>query len=159
MREAIKKGLGFGLTSGIITTLGLIIGLYSSTSSKLAIIGGIIIIAVADSLSDALGIHISEEFNHKNSKKHVWESTFATFLFKFIFAITFIIPFLLLSILTAIIASIVWGLFLITAFSYYITKMKNKNVYKICLEHLSITILVIIASYYIGIMVKNIFGI
>lgn len=65
MKNSIKKGLGFGLTSSIITTLGLIIGLYSSTNSVLAIIGGIIIIAVTDSFSDSLAIHISEETNSK----------------------------------------------------------------------------------------------
>jgi len=53
--------MSFGLTSGIITTLGLIVGLHSGTHSKLAVIGGILTIAMADALSDALGIHVSEE--------------------------------------------------------------------------------------------------
>ncbi len=50
MKAQIRKGFGFGLTSGIITTLGLIVGLHSSTHSKLAVIGGVIIIAIADAL-------------------------------------------------------------------------------------------------------------
>ena len=37
------------------------IGLYSGTNPRGVVIGGILTIAIADSLSDALGIHISEE--------------------------------------------------------------------------------------------------
>ena len=76
MKISIRKGLGFGLTSGIITTLGLIVGLNSGTNSKVVVLGGILVIAIADSLSDALGIHISEESGSKSiTKKALWEST------------------------------------------------------------------------------------
>ena len=84
MNHPIKKGFSFGLTSGIITTLGLIVGLHSGTHSKLVIIGGVLVIAVADALSDALGIHISEESENKHSPREVWESTISTFLSKLI---------------------------------------------------------------------------
>ena len=59
MEHSLKVGFSFGITSGIITTLGLMVGLNSSTNSKVAVIGGILIIAIADAFSDALGIHIS----------------------------------------------------------------------------------------------------
>ena len=55
MREAFRTGASFGLTSGVLTTLGLIVGLYAGTHSKLAVMGGIFTIAIADALSDALG--------------------------------------------------------------------------------------------------------
>jgi len=62
MRHSITTGFSFGLTSGVITTLGLLVGLNSGTHSKLVVIGGILTIAIADAFSDALGIHISELF-------------------------------------------------------------------------------------------------
>ncbi|MFH1151841.1 MAG: hypothetical protein V1788_01820 [Nanoarchaeota archaeon] len=158
MRESIKKGFGFGLTSGIITTLGLMVGLQASTDSKLAVIGGIIIIAIADALSDSLGMHISEEFNEKNSQKKVWESTLSTFLSKFIFAISFIIPVLIFNLSMAIIISIIWGLFLISIFSFYISKTNHYNPIKIVTEHLLIAIFVIIVTHYLGLFVKAYFG-
>ncbi len=83
MNLSIKKGVGFGLTSGIITTLGLIVGLNSGTHSKAVIIGGIVIIAVSDALSDALGIHVSEEAENIHSRQKIWEATIFTFLAKF----------------------------------------------------------------------------
>ena len=54
MEHSFRVGMSFGLTSGIITTLGLIVGLHSGTHSKLAVIGGILTIAMADAFSDAL---------------------------------------------------------------------------------------------------------
>jgi len=80
MRESIKTGVSFGLTSGIITTLGLMVGLNVGTGIRLLVIGGILTIAIADAFSDSLGIHISEESSHRNGHKAVWEATIATFL-------------------------------------------------------------------------------
>ena len=92
MLHSLKTGFSFGLTSATITTLGLMVGLESGTNSKLAVIGGIVIIAVADAFSDALGIHISEESESKHTPKEIWTSTISTFLTKFIFALTFVVP-------------------------------------------------------------------
>ena len=52
MRHSLQVGFSFGITSGIITTLGLMVGLSSGTHNKLAVVGGILTIAIADSLSD-----------------------------------------------------------------------------------------------------------
>ncbi|MBU1129279.1 MAG: hypothetical protein KJ949_01460 [Nanoarchaeota archaeon] len=158
MKTSIKRGLGFGITSGVITTLGLIIGLYSSTNSKITIIGGIIIIAVADSLSDAFGIHISEEYASKNKEKDIWRATFSTLFFKFIFAITFIIPFLFFKLSLAIIINIIWGLVLISIFSYYTAKKHKTSVKKAVLEHLVISIVVIVLTYFIGMFIGKVFA-
>ncbi len=159
MKISIRKGLGFGLTSGIITTLGLIIGLIYSTHSKLVVLTGILTIAIADSFSDALGIHISEESGNKRiTKKEIWESTLATFFSKLIFAISFIFPFLIFSLINAMILSIIWGMFLIILFSYYISKIQEANPWKAILEHVLITIFVIFATYFIGSWISNIFA-
>tara|TARA_Y100000310_G_scaffold282789_1_gene304283 strand:- start:2205 stop:2684 length:480 start_codon:yes stop_codon:yes gene_type:complete len=158
MKISIRKGLGFGLTSSIITTLALIVGLNASTGSKIIILGGILIIAIADSLSDALAMHISEESGFKNtSNKEVWESTISTFIFKFIFAISFIVPVLFLELNMAITISIIWGLLLLTGFSFYIAKEKEIKPWKVIAEHLIIAILVIIATHFIGGLINKIF--
>jgi hypothetical protein len=91
MHDSTIKGASFGLTSGIITTLGMIVGLDSGTHSKVVVIGGILTIAIADAFSDALGMHISEESNKKNGNKEVWLSTIATFLSKLLFALPFLL--------------------------------------------------------------------
>ena len=158
MKTSIKKGVGFGLTSGIITTLGMIVGLNSSTHSKAVVIGGILIIAIADALSDSLGVHVSEEAENQHTTKEIWESTFATFFSKFIFALSFIMPFLLFSLNIAIWVSIAWGLLMIVLFSIYVGKQENNvKTWSVVLEHLVIAILVIVVTNYIGVWVNNIF--
>lgn len=150
IKQSFKIGLSFGLTSGIITTLGLIVGLNAGTHSKIVILGGIFVIAVADALSDALGIHVSEESHLKQTSKEIWESTITTFLSKFVFALTFVVPILLFALSTAVIISILWGLFLIAVFSFYIAKQKKQKPYRVVLEHLTIAVLVIIITHCIG---------
>lgn len=155
---SIMKGFSFGLTSGIITTLGLIVGLDSATHSQLAVIGGILVIAVADAFSDALGIHISEESEIRHTPREIWESTATTFFSKFFFAATFVIPFILLPQTAAIIASVAWGLSLIGVFTYYIAKRERINPHKAIAEHLAIAVFVIIATHYVGDFAQTMFG-
>jgi VIT1/CCC1 family predicted Fe2+/Mn2+ transporter len=158
MRHSLQVGFSFGLTSGIITTLGLMVGLNSSTHSKLVVIGGILIIAIADALSDAMGIHISEESEKNHSSKEVWESTITTFLCKFVFSSIFIIPVVLLELSNAVIFSIGLGLGLLVIFSFNLAKQCNKKAWKVVTEHLIIATLVIIATHYVGYYISIIFG-
>ncbi|MEA2075152.1 MAG: hypothetical protein U9O85_05405 [Euryarchaeota archaeon] len=150
MRHSWKVGFSFGLTSGIITTLGLMVGLHSGTHSKLVVIGGVLTIAIADAFSDALGIHISEESENKHTAKEIWESTIATFLSKFVFALTFIVPIMLFQLSTAIIVSVVWGLSLLGLFSFYIAKEQKVKSWKVVMEHLIIASVVILTTHYVG---------
>lgn len=150
IKKSLTTGFSFGLTSGIITTLGLVVGLNSGTHSELVIIGGILTIAVADAFSDALGIHISEESKAEHTEKQIWAATLSTLATKFVFALTFVVPVLLFPLNTAIIISIVWGLSLIGAFSYYLGKKQKIPTWKVITEHLLITLLVITATHFIG---------
>ncbi|MBW2986072.1 hypothetical protein KY333_01750 [Candidatus Woesearchaeota archaeon] len=150
MNTQFRKGLGFGLTSGVITTLGLIVGLDASTGSKFVVISGIIAIAIADACSDALGMHISEESTYRRTAAQIWDATMSTFFFKFAFALTFVIPFLLLEIQTALIICITWGVLLITAYSYHLAKKTKVAPHKVILEHVLIMVLVIILTYFVG---------
>jgi VIT1/CCC1 family predicted Fe2+/Mn2+ transporter len=158
MKLSIVKGLSYGLTSGVITTLGLMVGLHSSTNSKLAVVGGIFVIAVADSMSDALGMHISEESASQLTTKGVWESTLYTFISKFIVASTFLVPILLLDFTMAINISIVWGLSLITVLSWVMAKQQNTKTWHVISEHLLITVGVIAITHYLGDWIGKIFG-
>ncbi|MDO9465454.1 MAG: hypothetical protein Q7J67_09190 [bacterium] len=150
MKHSLKVGFSFGVTSGIITTLGLMVGLHSGTHSKVVVIGGVLTIAIADAFSDALGIHISEEFENKHNAKQIWAATIATFLSKFIFALTFIIPLLFFELLTAIMISIIWGLSILCLLSYRIAMEQKINPWKVIAEHLVIALIVIVLTHYLG---------
>lgn len=157
MEKALKTGLGFGLTSGVITTLGLMVGLYAGTNSRLAVIGGIMTIAISDAFSDALGIHISKEYEGRYSETKIWKATISTLVFKFIFASLFIIPILAIDELAiAILTNVALGLLTITAFSFIIAE-KGKSL-RVAIEHLTIATLVVVAANYTGYWIKIFFG-
>lgn len=158
VRHSLKTGLSFGLTSGIITTLGLMVGLHSFSGSRLVILGGIFTIAVADAFSDALGIHLSEESEKVHSGKEIWEATASTFFFKFVFAILFTIPVLVLDLSTAILVSIIIGLSSLGLLSYYLSREEEKTAWKVVAEHLVIAIIVVITTHYIGDLIASTFG-
>ena len=158
MKHSLKTGFSFGLTSGIITTLGLMVGLHSGTHSKFVVIGGVLVIAIADSLSDALGIHLSEESENKHTTKEIWEATLSTFLSKFVFTLTFIVPLLLFQLSTAIIVSIAWGLSLLCIFSFFIAKEQKAKPWKAIVEHSAIAVAVIIATHYVGDWISSTLG-
>lgn len=158
MKQSWTTGLSFGLTSGIITTLGLMVGLYSGTHSRLAVIGGILTIAIADAFSDALGIHISEESQKGQRHKAVWEATVATFFSKFLFALTFVVPVLLFELLTAVIVAVVWGFLLLVILNYYLARKNQHSTWKMIFEHLLIAIVVIIITHFVGLWIGTMFS-
>ena len=158
MKRSMRTGLSFGLTSGVITTLGLIVGLDSATNSRLVVLGGIITIAIADALSDSLSMHVSQESESKHSKKEIWESTIATFITKLLFALTFIIPVLISSLRMAVITDIAWGFLLLIILNYKIAKRERINPIKVISSHLTIALLVIIITYFLGKGIAIAFG-
>jgi len=69
--DQLVTGLSFGITSGVITALGMIVGLHEATSSRLAVFAGIVVMAIADGMADAAGFHVVEEAELENGKaKH-----------------------------------------------------------------------------------------
>ncbi len=158
LKHSIKVGFSFGITSGIITTLGLMVGLSSSTHSKLVVIGGILTIAIADAFSDALGIHISEESENKHTTREIWEATISTLLFKFIFALTFLVPVLVFQLSTAVLISGIWGFSLLGLLSLNMAKEQNEKPWKVVLEHWLVAVVVVVLTYYIGSFIAARFG-
>ena len=159
MKPSLKLGFCFGLTSGIITTLGLMVGLHSGTHSFLAVIGGVLTIAIADAFSDALGIHVSRESENKSTHKEIWESTGATFLTKFFIALTFVIPVFVFyeSLNTAILVSVIWGLLLLGVLSFLISRERKEKSWKVISEHVGIALVVVVITHYVGDLISFLF--
>ena len=150
MKDSLRTGVSFGLTSAVITTLGLMVGLHSGTHSRVVVLAGILTIAIADAFSDALGIHVSEEAENKHTIKQIWAATISTFLAKFLFAMTFVVPVILFPLSTAIVISLIWGLSILTLLSCIIAKSQNEPPWKIVGEHLMIAIAVIAITHWVG---------
>jgi len=150
MNDSLRTGITFGLTSGAITTLGLMVGLQAGTHSKIVVLGGILTIAIADAFSDAVGIHVAEEAENVHTTNEIWVATLATFFSKFIFSLTFVVPVLFLDLSTAVFVNMAWGISLLTLLSYIMAKSQDEPPWKVIGEHLLIIIVVIISTHYVG---------
>ena len=150
MREQLRLGVSFGMTSAVITTLGLMVGLHSGTHSKAVVLGGILTIAIADAFSDALGIHVSEESEDLHTPVQIWEATLVTFMAKLLFALTFAVPVLLLPLSRAILVSLVWGLSILAVLSYAMARTRGEKPWKVVGEHILIAIVVVAITHWVG---------
>ncbi len=139
----------FGGTSAIITNLALITGLNTAFNAKLSIIGGLLIIGVADNISDALGIHIYQE-SEGIRPVNVWISTITNFFARLLISFGFVFLIIILPLNIATIVSIIYGLLIISVISYVIAVNKKINPFMSIFEHIFITTVVIFLSKYIG---------
>lgn len=149
-----KSRFSFGSTSAIITNLGLIAGLHSGVNAKVSIISGILVIAIADNISDSFGIHIFQESENKN-KREIWLSTFTNFMTRVVVSLTFVTLMILLPAQAAVISSIVWGLLLLAYISYVIALDEEKSPFKSVVTHVLIALAVVSVSNVIGYFIRG----
>jgi VIT1/CCC1 family predicted Fe2+/Mn2+ transporter len=153
VRQSFVQGGSFGLTSAIITTLGLIVGLHSGTHSRLAVVGGIVTIAIADAFADAFGMHVSQEAGDNDGMVDLWLAAVSVFITKFFLAITFLVPVLLLDLTVAVIVSVAWGFGLLGVISYWIAKSQETPPWKAVGEHFLIGGVVVATNHFVGMLV------
>lgn len=155
MASGVRTGLFFGATSGAITTIGLMVGLNAGTQSAIAVVGGVLVIAIADAMSDALGIHLAQESDQNVASNQVWTATFSTFLTKFLTTLSFVVPVLLLPLEQAIVVSVVWGYIIIGVLSFFMARSRKTRLLPVLGEHLLIVTIVVVAANWIGMWVKT----
>jgi vacuolar iron transporter family protein len=139
----------FGSSAALITNLGLITGLNSTANAKFSIITSILIIAVADNISDSFGIHVYQESEHID-RREVWLSTGTNFLARLLVSLVFVLLVALLPIGPAVVASLLYGLLLLALISYIIAKDEKVSPFLTIVEHLGIALVVILLSEFVG---------
>ena len=147
----------YGITSSVVTSLALIVGLDGITNPKMSIIGALLLIAVADNISDSLGIHIYRESQSSNSKNNIKIYTFSNFLTRLSVTSLFVLLVVFLPIEYAISSSIIIGLSLLSVLSYLIAVNQKVNPYLQIFQHVGIAIVVLITSHFVGQTTINIF--
>lgn len=154
MSRIAESGLGFGLTSGVITTLGLLVGTAASTSNPGLVAGSILTIALADSMSDAFGMHVSAESTNA-SERSTWVVTFTTFGTKLATTLTFLIPILLFPLSVAVWICVLWGCALLIGLSSFIARQRGVHIMKPVIEHVGLALVVVYLSQILGNNIVN----
>lgn len=154
MNLNLKTGVNFGLISGILVTIGIVVGLVSAGSSKEIIMSAVLVVAFADAFSDSLGIYLSN--NNPGEKAGVWQSLSIAFFAKLIVASTFLIPLFLAANKVAMVICVAWSALLLIFVGYYLNLGdEKKNFVATIVKYLIILVLVSLISYYIGNLFKG----
>ena len=140
------KYYSFGATSAVITGLAVIVGLSRTANPVMGITTALVVIAIADNISDSFGIHVHQE-SQKESIKEVRKTTFTNFVTRVVIVAIFVLPVILFPIKAAVILSIFFGMAVISTISYFIAKEQKAKPFRVVFHHLLITALVIIGSY------------
>lgn len=135
----------FGVTSAIMTSLAVVVGL-SGATSNITVITALLIIAIADNISDSFGIHIYQESKCINPKE-VKTTTTNNFIARMLITFVFILFVIYIPINLAIISSIIFGITILTILSYLISKSQKINPYYSITRHLTLAIILMASSF------------
>lgn len=150
MKLAIRPTwFGFGGTAAILTSTGLILGLQAAESSRQAIVGALLIVALADNLSDSLSVHIYQEAERMESRD-AFISTVANFATRLLIAATFIVLVLALPGELLPWAAAAWGLLLLALLTHRIARARGAPVGREIAKHLVIAGIVLAISRGLG---------
>ena len=141
------RAFTFGGTFAIVTSMGL--GLESATAPTATIVSGLLIIAVADNVSDSLSIHMYQEAERLDTRGAL-RTTLANFVTRLLVAVSFVIMVMMLRARYASVAAVAWGFLLLAGLSYILARKRGVSALGEIGKHIAIAVTVIIASRLIG---------
>ncbi|VVB50840.1 Uncharacterised protein [uncultured archaeon] len=152
------SNFSFGATSAITTSLAVISGMDELSSPKMTIIGALLVIAVADNISDSLGIHVYRE-SETNGKHNSKFNAITNFITRLTITLLFALIILIVPLKYAIILSVILGLTVLSVLSYLIAAYKKTNPYTAILHHVGVAVIVMATSHFIGQAIAGVFKI
>ena len=143
------RKLSFGGPAAIVTSMALIVGLDAATVTKATVIGSLLIIALADNLTDSLSIHIYQE-SERLAERQAFRNTVANFFTRLLIAFSFVAILFFSQMPVAVYACVIWGFFLLSGLSYLLAKERGAAVFPEIFKHSVIAFIVIAGSKVIG---------
>jgi len=143
------RRVSFGATAAIVTNMGLIAGLDAATANRATIIGSLLIIAVADNLTDSLGVHIYQEAERLDAPE-AFRTTITNFLARLLLSLSFVVLTGLLPLPLLITVAIAWGLGLLATLSFLLARARGVAAGPEILKHCTVALVVLALSRTIG---------
>jgi vacuolar iron transporter family protein len=139
----------FGGTAAIVAGVALIVGLDAAALPKAAIVSSLLIVALADNLTDSLSIHVYQESEHLEPRK-AFLATITNFTARLLVSLSFVLLVLLLPTRAAVLAALAWGLLLLGLLSWIIARQRRVRPIPEIAKHLAVAALVIFVAEAIG---------
>lgn len=151
------RWISFGSPSAIVTSMALIVGLDTATASRETVLASLLIIGIADNLSDSLSVHIYQEAE-RLKQHHAFRTTIANYLARLTVAMSFFLIFLVLPTTAAVWLSIGWGFFLLAILSWLLAKDRGVSVRSEILKHTGVAGVVVVVSKLMGMAIRSVVG-
>jgi hypothetical protein len=130
--------------------MGLIVGLGFATTLKYTIINSLLIIGIAENLTDSLNVYIYQE-SERLPGRGAFRTTVSNFFARLLVTSTFIIVLLLLPSSAAIPVCLSWGFGLLSGLAYFLAKSRTvKTVPEILLKYCAVAFVAIAISTGLG---------
>jgi hypothetical protein len=139
----------FGCSAAVITNVSLIVGMGSARAGKGPILGGLLTFALADNISDSLGIRLYKE-SEGCGERLSRLATALNFFSRLLVSLSFVAIVLILPAAQAMIIGIVWAFLLLTLISFLITRRNHENSVTTIIRHIVIAVIAIASSRCVG---------
>jgi len=148
------RAVSYGGTAAIVTNMALVAGMSAATVAKAALVSSLLIVAIADNLTDSLSIHVYQE-SERLEPHQAFLTTLANFATRLVLSLSFLVIVLFLPSRLALAFSIAWGMMLLGALSWVIGRQRKVSAASEVLKHFSIAIVVIAASNFVGAFIAS----
>lgn len=141
--------LTFGGTAATVTSMGLIVGLDATTISQGTVVGSLLIVALADNLTDSLSVHMYQE-SERLPEREALQTTITNFFVRLVVSLSFIGIYLLAPTGLRVLLSVGWGFCVLAALSYGIARRRSVSGFSEIWKHTLVAVAVIGVSKAIG---------
>ncbi len=139
-----------------MTNISLIVGMGTAHAGKVPLLSGLLTVALADNISDSLGIHLYKE-SEGVGKRLSLLATVLNFLSRLLVSLTFVAIVLIFPTSQAIVVGIVWALLLLNLVSYLVTRSHHEKSVLEIIRHVLIAVIVILLSWCVGHLIADYF--
>jgi len=142
--HASPRRYSFGSTAAIVTSMGIIVG-FDAAMRRSTVITSLLIIALADNISDSLSIHVYQESESLDGEAALW-STLTNFGARLLVALSFVGLVAVVPVRWSVAVSLVWGLVLLSALTFSVARARGVKPGPEILKHVAVAALVIVVS-------------
>jgi hypothetical protein len=155
MRRRVRATeYSFGGAAAIVTSMALIAGLDAATATKATIVSGLLIVALADNLTDSLSIHLYQEAEHLEARR-AFRATLFNFAARLLVALTFVAIAVALPPLGAVVGAILWGVGLLVVLTAMLARERGVRVAPEVGKHLVAATAIVVLSRFIGLLIQK----
>lgn len=139
------RGYSFGGTAAVVTSMGIVVGFDAATTPRATVITSLLVVAVADNISDSLSIHVYQE-SEKLEERAAFRATLTNFAARLVVVLSFVACVALAPPTWTVVVVLAWGLSLLAAISFSVARARRVRPRLEIAKHLGVAIAVIVVS-------------